>query len=467
MVSITFYGGVKEIGGNKILVKDGDASIFLDFGMSFGKVGKYFEEYLKPRTAAGMEDYLEMGLLPDLKGIYRSDHLKMIGREPEEPEIDAVFISHAHADHVNYVTFLHEDIPIHCGETCHNIIEAVSESGGRKIDFEIIDFKKRPILNQKDEAIKRKFEKFRTGKKIKVGNMEIEPIHVDHSVPGAYGFIVYTSDGTIAYTGDMRVHGSNSEMTMDFINKAAGEDIDALITEGTRIDQIERSSEKEVYEKCDTEISKTNKVVFADFNFKDVDRLRTFVQLAEKHDRKFVIGFKEACLLKRYSEDGRLKVPRLDDDRIIIYKARKGTGTYIDKDYGVCEREYYKGSNVWSYDEILQNQDKLLVFLNFWNLNNLIDMKPKPESLFIHSLSEAFNEEMEISEKRENNWIEHFELRKIQAHCSGHANGKELKELIEKISAKEIYPVHTEHPGMFRDLSSKIKIVKEGKAYVI
>jgi ribonuclease J len=33
MVNITFYGGVAEIGGNKILVEDEDTKILLDFGM--------------------------------------------------------------------------------------------------------------------------------------------------------------------------------------------------------------------------------------------------------------------------------------------------------------------------------------------------------------------------------------------------------------------------------------------------
>ena len=30
-----------------------------------------------------------------------------------------------------------------------------------------------------------------------IGSLEIEPIHVDHSVPGAYGFIIYTSEGPL------------------------------------------------------------------------------------------------------------------------------------------------------------------------------------------------------------------------------------------------------------------------------
>ena len=32
MPSVSFYGGVNEIGGNKILLEDNDTRIFLDFG---------------------------------------------------------------------------------------------------------------------------------------------------------------------------------------------------------------------------------------------------------------------------------------------------------------------------------------------------------------------------------------------------------------------------------------------------
>jgi len=35
MVSLTFYGGVNEIGGNKVLLEDRKVRVFLDFGQSF------------------------------------------------------------------------------------------------------------------------------------------------------------------------------------------------------------------------------------------------------------------------------------------------------------------------------------------------------------------------------------------------------------------------------------------------
>ena len=42
MVSMTFLGGVNEIGGNKILLEDEDVSVFLDFGQSFTYGADYF-----------------------------------------------------------------------------------------------------------------------------------------------------------------------------------------------------------------------------------------------------------------------------------------------------------------------------------------------------------------------------------------------------------------------------------------
>jgi len=46
MTNITFYGGVNEIGGNKILLEDKGTKIFIDFGRSFGLGDKFFEHFL-------------------------------------------------------------------------------------------------------------------------------------------------------------------------------------------------------------------------------------------------------------------------------------------------------------------------------------------------------------------------------------------------------------------------------------
>ncbi len=69
VTSLTFYGGVNEIGGNKILLEDKGTKIFLDFGMQMAKVNQYFAEFLNPRKLSGCGDMFEFDLLPDIKGI--------------------------------------------------------------------------------------------------------------------------------------------------------------------------------------------------------------------------------------------------------------------------------------------------------------------------------------------------------------------------------------------------------------
>lgn len=467
MTSLTFYGGVNEIGGNKILLEDKDTKVFLDFGKSFGRRARFFEEFINPRTSNGIVDFLSMGLVPDISGVYRDDLMVMAGRKPEKPEIDAVLLTHAHSDHADYISFLHEDIPVYMGAACHLILKALADRANRTIEREILDYKPRPY-NIKDVPIPRKINEFRTGDKFKIGSLEVEPIHVDHSVPGAYGFIIWTSEGPIAYTGDIRLHGTHSEMTRDFIEKAKQVKPIALITEGTRIaDQEKQESEQLVYEQSSKTVAESDNLVFADFNFKDVDRLRTFFSIAKETGRKFVVKINDAYFLKYLSQDKHLDVPNIDDENIIIYLPKRGTGTYSEKDYKGNDKEFLDLHNTWTAEQIAARPNKALCAIGFYSFTALIDMKVKPGARYIHSASEPYNEEQELSQERIDAWLEHFGMHKFQSHCSGHARGRDLLEAVSEIGAKTVYPVHTEHSDLFNKISKNIVTIKEGQKYQV
>lgn len=464
--SLTFYGGVNEIGGNKILLQDGDTRVFLDFGLSFGKRSMYYEEFLTPRTACGLGDFLEMGLVPNIEGVYREDLSLTCGLKPQKPIIDAVFLTHAHADHANYISLLHEKIPIYLGETSFSILNAAAESGARTLESEIIDFRKRPVEDRRQEPIKRIFKTFRTGQKIKVGTLIVEPVHVDHSVPGAYGFIFHTRRGAIVYTGDLRMHGTKPQMTEEFVKRAIASEPVALIIEGTRISgEHESSSEDKVKRECNDAVSKTDRFVVADFNFKDVDRLRTFFDIAKANDRKLVVPIKDAFMLKWLSKDPQLNVPSYTDENIAIHVPRMGSGKYQKSDYNVNERQFLTLKNSWTGEEVRKNQRRVISVLSFYSFSQLIDIRPETDSLFIHSLSEPFNEEMKIDSKRLDNWLIHFRLRKFQSHCSGHACGEELLEISQRIRAKTVFPIHTEHPRIFQKTLNNVKLAREAVEY--
>ena len=178
-----------------------------------------------------------------------------------------------------------------------------------------------------------------------------------------------------------------------------------------------------------------------------------------------MINFKHACFLEQYCQDKKLQIPSITDPNLALLKPKRLTGTYINEDYTdtyIKKRLHYK--NIITAADITKNPSRYMIVLNFWYFSDLIDLKPK-NGLYIHSLSEPFNEEMEISYDRMKNWLRHFDIEFFQSHCSGHINGDDLKELIKTVHPKKLYPIHTEHPKLFKKLPSKTIMVKEGKTY--
>ena len=62
---------------------------------------------------------------------------------------------------------------------------------------------------------------------------------------------------------------------------------------------------------------------------------------------------------------------------------------------------------------------------------------------------------MEFDFQKVKNWIDHFNLPLITEgmHGSGHANGVELLNMIREISPEKVYPIHTEKPEEFNNLT--------------
>ena len=243
------------------------------------------------------------------------------------------------------------------GATCQTILQAVQERAPRDFEREVLDFIERPARRgNNSKPIKRKVETFRSGKKFKVGSLEIHPIHVDHSIPGAYGFIIYTSSGPVVYTGDIRLHGTKPEMTEEFVEEARRCKPAVLICEGTRIVEPPiNESEPRVYQTASELVrAHKNAPVFADFNFKDVDRVRTFYRIAKKSGRKFVVKLKDCYYLKDLSKDPNLGVPAPDDKDIVIYKPNQASGTFANVDYygeDATEQDLAEAGNNFYYDD--------------------------------------------------------------------------------------------------------------------
>jgi ribonuclease J len=441
--SLTFYGGVNEIGGNKILLKDGDTKVFFDFGMSFAMKKQFYSPpFLSPKSEISLQ---ELEILPKITGVYKFD--------PNPPEVDAVFLSHGHLDHSAYLSFIKREIPVYCGETTQIILQALSEIRRADLEFSVADID---------------FRSFRTGKKITVDSLEIEPCHVDHSVPGAYGFVINTSNGAVVYTGDFRDHGAKPEMTRDFVEKAKEAQPVAVVTEATNMTGATVSSEAEVEDKLNRIVAHADGVVLAGFANSDVDRLNSFYHIAKKNNRCLAVSLKQAYLLNALRKDTGLRIPDLSDDAMLIFRKSKKR---FDKWESQLMEQYAPQNKIFDVFEVSKQQCKVILALSFYDFEELVSLQPAAGSCYVLSSSEPFNEEMEIDYERLTNWLTHYGLPQYHVHVSGHMMPLQLKTALKEINAERTFPIHTEHADLFakfmRDLKSQVVPVEKCREYTL
>ncbi|MFB3053342.1 MAG: MBL fold metallo-hydrolase [Dehalococcoidia bacterium] len=520
MSTVTIYGGANMIGGNKILLEDDDSRLFFDFGTTFKTRDLYFEEYLKPRPGAGLLDMLEMDLLPPLEGLYRPDfvpsgdvwarcHDRPGYRELER--VDGVLVSHAHVDHTGYISFLREDVPIYASATTAFIAKAMQDSSMADFEKEVCyvtrrapasdsgylkpqreSYRQRPFCFADTPDLSPAAQEFWTrspnhilggdNKRRKgleaapfttdsttAGDLPVRFFPVDHSVHGAGAWAVETSAGWVVYSGDLRWHGSAAEETKRFIHEVASLRPRLLLCEGTRIPKEAEASEleltnyteREVYDRALRVVQAEPGLVIADFGPRNIERLETFLQIAEQTRRKLVILPKDAYLL----EAMRLvsaSVPALSSSReMLLYQDLR----YQVEPWDQNLRNQF-GERLVSARHAHDSPGDYILCFSFWDAKNLIDINVHGGT-YIYSSSEAYSEEQEQDFRRLREWLRHFDIGSVGLpherrqsisklpeeeqglHSSGHASADDIMEFVREIGPRTVVPIHTENPGYF------------------
>jgi len=271
-----------------------------------------------------------MGLLPPLRGIYRSDLQDPAGRVWERAErsphyrrlrADAVLLSHAHMDHIGYISFLDTDIPIISTVMTAYLGKAIQDCGAHQFEGEMsyatpkiadkdgnlgaappkdFPFMRRSYLladtlpedggefwNLSPASTKgRHFPKKRLKVVDRAGNLPVRYFPVDHSIYGSAAMAIETSAGWVVYTGDLRRHGKNRASTDAFVQAAKALNPIALICEGTNIDRGPGATEEDAFASCLQAVQAAEgEFVVADFGPRNVERLLAFLEIARRTGR--------------------------------------------------------------------------------------------------------------------------------------------------------------------------------------
>jgi ribonuclease J len=203
-------GGVGEIGMNAALYGFGPAKrrkwIMVDCGMGF----------------AGEEGFPGIDLMfPDLSFI-----------EERKDDLLAIFITHAHEDHIGAIGELWPKLkaPVYATRFAKNLLEArrLSEPGAPKV-----------VLKE-----------IQAGRRVQIGPFEIEYVPVSHSIPESNAVAIRTPHGLVLHTGDWKLDPTPilGDVTSESAFRALGDEgILAMISDSTNVVREGRSpSEAEV-----------------------------------------------------------------------------------------------------------------------------------------------------------------------------------------------------------------------------
>lgn len=457
-MELTFYGGVNEIGGNKILLQQKDTRIFLDFGTSMGYESDFFSDFLQPRKNTGIYDRLTIGALPKIQGIYRknafipediellekSKYSKLLKasspyltppivtfedytQKYKRPFVQGILLSHAHLDHTGAIGYLHESIPLYCSKITEVLVKAIDDITSftsealtiRSKHVELYSdkaaFPKSPTL--KTDPVERPCISLQDMQTISIDDLQITHIEQDHSVPGASSFIVESEGKRVLYTGDIRFHGTHP-MTIQQYSKKIGDRIDVMICEGTRIDSDRIVTEEEVHDQIIRDIKNTSGLVFVDFSWKDTTRYETIRKACKETDRIFVINARLAYLLHELD-----LYP--NDESVKVFLKRKGSCLYSPSDYTTTKHELgftpkEKNPDNTHYEQGLLAEDikkqpeRYVMMISYFDLNQLFDLANEkgiiPHSRFIKAQCAPFSDEMELDEERFIHWLDTFKI---------------------------------------------------------
>jgi ribonuclease J len=378
--------------------------------------GKSIEELKKAET------------LPDIKGLYKG----------ENPEYNAILLSHPHQDHYGLLSFVNPDIPVYLSRGCKELVEVSNFFGQTEYDFK----------NIKTVEMWKPFQ---------AGNFTVTPYLVDHSGFDALAFLVESENKKIFYSGDFRGHGRKNIVFKNILrNPPKG--IDCLILEGTMIgrDKSEYLTEEDVENGLINILKNENKLFFVACSSQNIDRLVSIYKACAESGRIFVIDPYTAFILDKLKEISS-SIPQSSwDDTIRIFFV---PSRYTKKMAGNKSLFKFKSAKI-TYEQMQADRERLLIKDSYLTRTIFAKKKGLSDSKLIYSMWDGYLKEAKPFWDKNNVPI-------IEIHASDHAYIEDLQKFAKALKPKALVPIHTFEAARYSEFFENVKRVKDGEPFLI
>ena len=423
--TIEFYGGVRVIGGSKIMISTPSARVLLDMGLDIPGGADLFRAPVQTRQGHELADYLAVGHAPRLPGIYDPAQLTAYGTYAEglaelatpDPRPTAVFISHAHIDHDGLLGFVRPDVPVYGHPDTVRVHRALGLTGMGPAG--------NPVQMQE----------IRPGEPMAVGDLQVEGIPVSHDVPGACGYLVTTPDGRVAYTGDINFHRDGGAASRAFVDRVRG--VDALVSETTMLSFDPPEGEEPHAPATEGEVVATfeeacraDALILVSLYERDIERAQSFVRAAADVGRTLVWPGQIATFLQAMGVDGVVTWDGSRPQRAVHAAAVEASPTAV-KTIGL--------------DEVHANPSAYAVQLDPRDNPAMLDLPLTPDSVWVHSQGEPLGPFMDEWAPFMD-WLQRLGVAHVHAGSTGHAPGTDLISMVEGIAPRKVFAIHGFRP---------------------
>ncbi|PHQ34382.1 MBL fold metallo-hydrolase [Rhodopirellula bahusiensis] len=432
-MQLTIFRGSKEVGGNCIEVQAGETRIILDVGMPlFDEHGQTHDGFTLGRLTT--EELQVQGIIPKVLGLFDGD-----GRP------DAIFLSHAHLDHVGLLKHTNPFIPVYASKGTSKMMLA----GG--------------VYANQQQLPRDRFKEVKPRQAITIGDITVTAFPVDHSIHGCLSFLVEADGKRILYTGDLRLHGRRPDEHKQIIEALGNTSLDALIVEGTHFgfEDGNNVTEEQLGIQIGRQVENSIGLVLASFSPQNIDRLRAFIRAAQQNNRTFVADAYTAFVLHLISADAKIENPLKTGHGRVYFPGnlkekieRRGTNR---------ANEIFRDSEI-DMIEILDEPEK---YVMVFRASMLVDFDGSLPSQ-THCLYSTWHGYSERPDWRDvKNALAESDGKFTHAHTSGHALSSDIVTFTKAMNAKTIIPIHSFEPETFKEHFENVTIATDGESIKI
>lgn len=408
-VSIIPLGGLGEIGKNMTAIEFNREIIVIDAGLMFPD-----------------EDMLGIDLvIPDISYLIEN-----------KEKVKGIILTHGHEDHIGALPYVLKQINVPIYGTKLTL-------GLAKVKFEEHGMMKEVNSN----CVK-------AGQQIKLGNFNVEFIHVNHSIADVVALAVHTPVGVILHTADFKFdHTPVDGKPTDFRRLAELGDagVLALLSDSTNV-------EREGYTPSEKELSKTFEELFLQAPARilvatfasNIHRIQQIIDTAFKHERKVaLVGRSMVNVASIAMELGYLRVPdglMIELDDIDRYPANMVTIITTGS----------QGEPMSALSRMATSDHKKISIIPGDTVIISASAIPGNEKMVARTINRLFKQGATVIYESVSG-----------IHVSGHASQEEQKLMINLVKPKFFIPVHGEYRHLVQHARLAVAMGMESEKVVI